>query len=194
MTFFDALSFGHDPDIHFGRNVEDSRKLKVPESSGGMQNQSLDVELNYDRIFSIVKKNVKKHLGKERSGLGLALSDLPATLGAFWQVGGNYIVMNENLVNAMMRVSSSVTEFNCDVYVRLTHEDLHSLGYIDESEASNATEEVVRASFGTDHYAYRMSAGDIWRLYPMLKYVRGGNGTSFRIVSTFDSSSTSYIG
>lgn len=194
LNSYEGLNFSFEPDLHFNgdsNNRNDGIKgPKIP----AFENTSLDSELNYDKIFSIVKKNVRKHLGKERSGLGLALADLPSTLGAYWQVGGNYIVMNENLVNAMMRISKSVTEFNSYVYVILTHEYLHSLGYIDENDARNVTAEVVKAAFGTEHHAYRMSSGDLWRIYPTLKYVPSGNGTDFRIVGTFDSSSTSYIG
>ena len=84
--------------------------------------ESLDNLMDYDRIFSIVKKSVKTVLGKERSGLGLALSDLPVTLGAFWQVGGNYIVMNEVLVKAMSRIAKTPREFNSFVYTILTPE------------------------------------------------------------------------
>ena len=194
MFSLNDLHFSFEPDLHFNGDRDDKgeapRKQSLPEAV----NHSLDIELNYDKIFNIVKKNVKEQLGKERSGLGLALSDLPPTLGAYWQVGGNYIVMNENLVKAMMRISKSVTEFNSYIYVILTHEYIHSLEYIDEMEARKATAEVAKASFGADHFAYRMSAGDLWTLYPMLKYVPGGNGSEFRIVDTFDSSSTSYIG
>ena len=69
----------------------------------GINNQneiSMNERMSYDSIFMIVKKAVKAVTGQERSGLGLALSNLPAGLGAFWQVGGNYIVMNDLLINA----------------------------------------------------------------------------------------------
>lgn len=195
MLSLNELFLGFQPDIHFGnRNKESGSEKQMPEHPPVGRNDSLDTELNYDRIFSIVKHDVKKYTGKERSGLGLALSDLPSTLGAFWQVGGNYIVMNESLVRAMTRISKSTTEFNSYIYVILTHEYLHSLGYIDEMEARRMTAFVARSSFGTEHHAYTMSSGDLWTLYPMLKYVRGGNGETFRIVGSFDSSSTSYIG
>ncbi len=188
------LNLSFEPDLHFNGDLNKKSVAAKKESFHETENRSLDVELNYDRIFRLVKKNVREHLGKERSGLGLALSDLPPTLGAYWQVGGNYIVMNENLVKAMARIAKSAAEFNSYVYVILTHEYVHSLGYIDEMEARKVTAEVVKAAFGTEHFAYRMSAGDLWTLYPMLKYVPGGNGSTFRIVDTFDSSSTSYIG
>lgn len=155
--------------------------------------ESLDSVMDYDRIFSIVKKSVKAVLGKERSGLGLALSDLPVTLGAFWQVGGNYIVMNEVLVNAMSKIAKTTREFNSYVYTILTHEYLHSVGYIDEFQARQMTSFVARQTFGPDHPAVTMSSGDIWKQYPSFLSLRGGDGSVLRIISRFDTDSTSYI-
>ena len=154
---------------------------------------SLDSRMDYDSIFEVVKESVRYVTGKERSGIGLALSDLPSTLGAYWQVGGNYIVMNENLVRAMLKLSGSEREFNSFIYMILAHEYIHSLGYIDEMEAREMTARVSRAAFGEKHHAARMSAGDVWTMYPQLKYAGSGNGSSLRIVSKFDSSATSYI-
>lgn len=154
---------------------------------------SLDSKMDYDKVFNVVKSSVRHATGKERSGLGLALSDLPATLGAFWQVGGNYIVMNQILIEAMSRLTGSVREFNSFVYMILTHEYLHSLGYIDEMEARKMTAEVALKSFGKDHPAFTMSNGDLWTLYPQLRMLSGGTGQNLRIIGNFDSSSTSYI-
>lgn len=189
------LFLGLKPDIHFGDHGGSEKSEDIVKRFGGnVENHALDVELDYDKVFRIVKQDVRKVLGKERAGIGLALSNLPSTLGAYWQVGGNYIVMNESLVSAMSGIAKSVAEFNSYVYVILMHEYLHSLGYIDEMDARRMTAHVVKSAFGSEHFAYAMSAGDIWTIYPMLKYVRGGNGENFRIVNTFDSSSTSYIG
>lgn len=154
---------------------------------------SLDGKMDYDRIFTIVKSTVRKATGKERSGLGLALSDLPATLGAFWQVGGNYIVMNQVLIDAMTSMTSSPREFNSFIYMILTHEYLHSLGYIDEMDARNMTAIVARKAFGEEHPVFRMSNGDLWSLYPELMNLSGGRGETIRIIGNFDRSSTSYI-
>ncbi len=154
---------------------------------------SLDRKMDYDRIFSIVKSTVRSVTGKERAGLGLALSDLPATLGAFWQVGGNYIVMNQVLIDAMSKLTGSSREFNSFVYMILTHEYLHSLGFIDEMVAREMTAKVALKSFGKNHPAFTMSNGDLWSLYPQLRMLNGGTGQSMKIIGNFDSSSTSYI-
>ncbi len=154
---------------------------------------SLDGKMDFDKVFSVVKATVRAALKKERSGLGLALSDLPATLGAFWQVGGNYIVMNQVLIDAMTRLTSTPREFNSFIYMILTHEYLHSLGYIDEMEARQMTAIVAKKAFGVNHPAFIMSNGDLWSLYPELRTVSGGIGSKMKIIGNFDSSSTSYI-
>ncbi|MHB1493542.1 MAG: hypothetical protein ACYCSG_00945 [Thermoplasmataceae archaeon] len=154
---------------------------------------SLEGSMNIDSIFSIVKKSVKNVIGKERSGLGLAFSNLPWNLGAFWQVGGNYIVMNEGLVNSMKGLSKSEEEFNSFIYMILAHEYIHSLGFIDELEARRMTAIVATRTFGKDHIVSKMSTGDIWSLYPDLKYSPSGNGEELRFIRNFDSSTTSYI-
>ena len=138
-------------------------------------------------------ESVKNVIGKERSGLGLAFSNLPWNLGAFWQVGGNYIVMNEGLVNSMKGLSKSEEEFNSFIYMILAHEYIHSLGYIDELEARRMTAIVATRTFGKDHIVSKMSTGDIWSLYPDLKYSPSGNGEELRFIRNFDSSTTSYI-
>ncbi len=70
--------------------------------------------------------------GSNGPGLGLGLSNLPPYVGAYWQVTGNLIVLNEGLVAAMRANATSPLEFNSFVYVILAHEYLHSLGYLDE--------------------------------------------------------------
>ena len=154
----------------------------------------LDAEMDFDSVFSVVKKTVKRVTGKGRSGLGLALSNLPAGLGAFWQIGGNYIVMNEILLDAMKQITKNTREFNSFVYLILTHEYLHSVGYINEEEARIMTHNVAEATFGKDHPASVMSADDLWKQYPVLLSLRGGDGSLLKIVSKFDMDSTSYIG
>ena len=158
-----------------------------------VQDFSLEGPMDYDMIFHVVKGSVKAVTGKERAGLGLALSDLPPTLGAYWQVGGNYIVINEALVNEMARISHNPLEFNSFVYMILTHEYLHSVGYIDELSARRMTATVAGKTFGTEHPAFRMSNNDVWRLYPQLLGVKGGDGSSLKIITKFDSSSLSYF-
>ena len=150
----------------------------------------LDGSLDYDGVFGIVRAAVRRALGIERPGLGLALSDLPPGLGAYWQVTGNVIVLNEGLVRTMRARAESLREFNSFVYVILAHEYLHALGYLDEGSVRPVTAQVTRAAFGPDHPATRMAEGDLWRMYPFLASAPGGNGQRLRIVPGFDSGST----
>jgi hypothetical protein len=139
----------------------------------------------------VVRGAVRKTLGLERPGLGLALSDLPPGLGAYWQVTGNLIVLNEGLVETMRRHATSPTEFNSFVFVILAHEYLHALGYLDEASVRPVTAEVAQHVFGPDHPAYRMAAGDLWKMYPFLQLAPRGHGQHFRVISRFDLDTTS---
>lgn len=152
--------------------------------------RTLDAPADYDAVFRVVRDAVRQVLGIERPGLGLGLSNLPPQLGAYWQVTGNLIVMNEGLVNAMRANADSPTELNSFVYVILAHEYLHSLGYLDESAVRAVTARVTRTAFGPDHPATKMAEGDLWRLYPFLAYAPGGNGRRLKVVTKFDLDTT----
>lgn len=177
-----------------------SPRISGPDVMGGELNTiapysyALDAQMDYDSIFSVVRKAVRFAINRERSGLGLILSDLPAALGAFWEVGGNYIVLNELLVNVMRRMARSERELNSYIFVVLAHEYLHAIGYIDESEVRRATAFVTNKAFGKDHPTTAMAMGDMWQMYPFLRLAEGGRGTRTRVVGKFDTESTrSYI-
>jgi hypothetical protein len=151
---------------------------------------TLDAPADYDAVFRVVRDAVRHVLGIERPGLGLGLSNLPPQLGAYWQVTGNLIVMNEGLVNAMRANAETPTELNSFIYVILAHEYLHSLGYLNERSVRAVTARVTRTAFGPDHPATRMAHGDLWRLYPFLAYAPGGNGQRLKVVTKFDLDTT----
>ncbi len=150
----------------------------------------LEGPASFDTVFRVVRAAVRRVLGIERPGLGLALSNLPPGLGAYWQVAGNVIVMNEGLVETMRARATSPLELNSFVYVILAHEYLHSLGYLDEGGVRSVTAEVTVAAFGPDHPAARMADGDLWRIFPFLSMAPGGDGSRIRIVPRFDLAST----
>jgi hypothetical protein len=155
---------------------------------------ALDEWMDYDGIFRVVRDSTRAVLGRERPGLGLALSDLPPSLGAYWPVTGNLIVLNEGLVETMRRHAGSPRVFNSFVYVILAHEYLHTLGYLAESQVRPATAYVARHAFGPDHPATRMAEGDLWRMFPFLAEAPPGRGDRLRVVPGFDRDSTfSYI-
>ena len=105
-----------------GRPAPRGNRALRPPSAPAFAETALDAPLNFDHVFRVVRSTVRGVLGRERPGLGLALSDLPASLGAYWPVTGNLIVMNESLVDAMRAHARSPREFNSFVYVILAHE------------------------------------------------------------------------
>ncbi len=154
----------------------------------------LDAPADYDTVFRVVRAAVRRTLGIERPGLGLALSDLPPGLGAYWQVTGNLIVLNESLVETMRQHAGSPQELNSFVFVILAHEYLHALGYLDEAAVRPVTAEVARTVFGPEHPAARMAAGDLWSMFPYLASAPRGVGRHLKVVSRFDlDASASYI-
>jgi hypothetical protein len=154
----------------------------------------LENPADYDAVYRVVRAAVRQVLGTERPGLGLALSNLPPQLGAYWQVTGNLIVLNEGLVEAMREHARTPLEVNAFVFVVLAHEYLHALGYLDEEAVRRVTARVARGAFGPDHLATRMAEGNLWQMYPFLAYAPPGNGRRFRVVRGFDlASSETYI-
>ena len=148
---------------------------------------------DYNSIFSLVRKAVKNTLKKERVGLGLALADLPSQLGAFWEVGGNYIVMNKNLLDALKYANRPRDEINSFIFVILMHEYLHSLGTLDEYKARAMTARICATIFEEGHPAYELATKDPWQVYPFLMQVPNGKRENFKIVGNFDSDTVSYI-
>lgn len=150
----------------------------------------LDARADYDTVFRVVRGAVRYALGIERPGLGLGLSNLPPQLGAYWQVTGNLIVLNEGLVETMRAHARSPAELNSFLYVILAHEYLHALGYLDEGAVRAVTARVTRVAFGADHLATHMAEGDLWRLYPFLSSAPGGDGRRLKVVTRFDLATT----
>lgn len=147
--------------------------------------------MGWDQIFRVVRRAAEAVLGRERYGLSLALADLPPSLGAYWQVTGNFIVMNQGMID-LMRRRGSPREFNSFVFVVLTHEYLHTLGFLDEASARRLTAQVTRASFGANHLATRMAEGDLWQMYPEFATIAPGDGRRIRPVRDFDRAATDH--
>jgi hypothetical protein len=150
----------------------------------------LEHPADYDAVFRVVRGAVRYALGIERPGLGLGLSNLPPQLGAYWQVTGNLIVMNEGLVEMMRANARSPLELNSFVYVILAHEYLHSLGYLDERAVRQVTAQVTRTAFGPSHATTRMAEGDLWQMYPFLSAAPRGDGSRLKVVTRFDLATT----
>jgi len=111
--------------------------------------EQLEKSRDYGDLFEIVKKVVKRKLGRERAGLMLYLGNLPLHIGAFHGVGSNGIVINKRLLNTISFNSS--IEINSYIFTLLLHEYLHSLGYMNERQVRRLVYEICKEAFGEDH-------------------------------------------
>ncbi len=170
------------PAINFPVNTEMGRIIS-----------KLEAKVDFDGIFSMVKETVKAGIGKERVGIGLAMTDLPNALGAFWEVGGNYIVMNDNIVRAIRIAVKTEKEFNSFIFVILMHEYIHTLGFVDEVETRKLTADICSKFFEEHHPVHVLANSDPWEVYPFLKQIPRSGDPTIRFVSKFDSDTTSYI-
>ena len=149
----------------------------------------LDQARNYDDVFAVVRESVRRVLGKERVGLGLGLSELPAQIGAYWQVTGNIIILNERLIR-VLDATEPQAERTAYLYVVILHEYLHSLGFLDERTDRQIVSRVAGQSLGEDHLASKLARGDLWEMFPQLRGAGTGDGQRVKIVRGFDSEST----
>jgi hypothetical protein len=150
---------------------------------------------SYDELFETVKRVVESELGRHRAGLALVLTDMPNTVGAYYPVGSNAIVLNRALINAMKVVIKNEKEVNSFVFMVLMHEYLHSLGFLDEFEVRRKCQAISKNAFGVGHLTSKMAIGNWLEMYPqLLSVVQRLNPNSFERVDKFDSSSMSYIG
>jgi hypothetical protein len=149
----------------------------------------LDTARNYDEVFAVVRESVRRVLGKERVGLGLGLSELPAQIGAYWQVTGNIIILNERLIR-VLDATEPQAQRTAYLYVVILHEYLHSLGFLDERTDRQVVSRVAGKALGEEHPAARMARGDLWEIFPQLRGAGTGDGQRVKIVRGFDSEST----
>ncbi|MCI4353387.1 MAG: hypothetical protein L3K14_08440 [Thermoplasmata archaeon] len=149
----------------------------------------LDQARNYDDVFTVVRESVRRVLGRERVGLGLGLSELPAQVGAYWQVTGNIIVLNERLIR-VLDATEPQAQRTAFLYVVILHEYLHSLGFLDERRDREVVSRVATQALGEDHAAAVLARGDLWEIFPQLRGAGTGDGQRVKIVRGFDSEST----
>lgn len=126
----------------------------------------LDDCKDFADVFKLVKKSVKKVLGRSRVGLMLYLSDLPPQVGAYYVVGSNGIVLNRAVLDTLTAAGKSKKEVNCYLYSILLHEYLHSLGLTEEQEVRRLVYKVTNETFGEGHPATQMALRGPWRLFP----------------------------
>jgi len=118
----------------------------------------------FREVWKIVRETVRVTLGKHRLGMLLFLDDLPLHLGAYHQLGTNNIVLNRSLFNIVEAVTKSKKLVNAFVYSILTHEYLHSLGHISETQVRSLVYDISKQCFGKDHIITTLSEKTPWSL------------------------------
>ncbi len=171
-----------------------ARVLKKMEMS-----ENLDKSFNFSEVFQLVKKSVKTSLGRRRTGLMLGLADLPEYIGAFHQMGSNFIVMNRLLLEQITHLAKDRRHLNAYVYYTLLHEYLHTLGYVDEGEVRRLTRQICGQILGQDHPATRLAVDGPAVMFPEITFQQHGEMRTrrlpkFEIVREFEKEYKSYIG
>jgi hypothetical protein len=160
--------------------------------------ERLDHSFDFSEVFVLVKRSVKSSLGRRRVGLMLGLADLPDYIGAFHQMGSNFIVMNRSLLDQVTRLAKDRRYLNAYVFYTLLHEYLHTLGYVDEGEVRRLTRQITAQVLGPDHPATRLAVEGPAAVFPELQFthhalVRSRKLPRFEIVREFEREYRSYV-
>ena len=152
-------------DFQPNRLVRDSEpKAKEELTEVESYRTRIDEAEGFSGVWELVKETVKATLGEHRLGMLLFLDDLPLHLGAYHQVGTNNIVLNRSLLNIVETVTKSRKQVNAFVYSILTHEYLHALGHISESEVNSLVYDISKQCFGEDHIVTTLAEKTPWIL------------------------------
>ena len=160
--------------------------------------ESLDRSFNFSEVFQLVKTSVRSSLGRRRTGLMLGLADLPEYIGAFHQMGSNFIVMNRVLLNQVTHIAKDRRQVNAYVYYTLLHEYLHTLGYVDEGQVRKLTREICGRILGPDHPATKLAVDGPAIVFPEMSFqhhseLRSRRLPKFEIVREFEKEYRNYV-
>ena len=144
------------------RNRKSKTKKKVPNVE--IYSSKIEEAEDFSDVWEIVKETVNACLGKQRSGMLLFLDDLPLHLGAYHQLGTNNIVLNRSLVNIVEAITKSKKLVNAFVYSILTHEYLHALGHVSETEVRSLVWDISKECFGEKHIISILAEKTPWVL------------------------------
>ena len=151
---------------------------------------------DFSCIFELVKAAVEITINKRRVGLILGLSDLPSYIGAFHQVGSNFIVMNKKLLKQVMRIGDKKL-INAYIFHVLLHEYIHSLGYLNEQNTQTLTYAISEKILGEDHQATmiaRYGIGSVLSNIGKLEYYEPEGIGDIEIVEDFENDNMNYFG
>ena len=148
------------------KRLEEDNRKKTDNNLSNIKRYcaKIDAAEGFNGIWEIVKDTVKVSLGKHRLGMLLFLDDLPLHLGAYHQLGTNNIVLNRTLVNIVDSVTKSKKIVNAFVYSILTHEYLHALGHVSESEVRSLVYKISKKCFGEDHIVTSLAEKTPWSI------------------------------
>ncbi len=171
--------------------------METPYTGIGIS-EGLDRSFNFSEVFQLVKRSVKSSLGKRRTGLMLGLADLPEYIGAFHQMGSNFIVMNRSLLEQVTHIAKDRRYLNAYVFYTLLHEYLHTLGYVDEGEVRRLTRQICAKALGSDHPATRLAADGPAVVFPEITFqhhaeLRSRRLPKFEIVREFEREYKTYV-
>lgn len=150
--------------------------------------------LDFSCILSLVKEAVESTIGRRRVGLSLALADLPTHIGAFHQLGSNFIVMNKTLLEKVVQ-SGNKKLINSYIFHILLHEYLHSLGYVDEEKTQFLSYAISRKILGADHLATLIARYGIGSVLSNLgQAYESSESPVIEIIEEFETDNLNYLG
>ena len=152
----------------------------------------LDKSKDFQEIFSLVKKVVKKIMNEARVGLMLVLASLPAKIGAYHEVGSNSIVLNRRILDAVIKSGKTLREINSYIFTILLHEYLHSLGHLDERQVQEISYKVTSNTFGENHPTTRFVLNGLID-NQVSRFIDTKNGEMPQIIPDLENTSQSYI-
>lgn len=146
-------------------------------------------------VFGVVKAAVEKTIHKRRGGLLLGLSYLPNQIGAFYQVGSNFIVMNKSLLEDVLKTRDREL-INSYVFHIILHEYLHSLGFLDEQQTGELVQAITEEALGSEHPATLIAKHGISSMLPDIgRFERHANRKwNLEIVQDFEVDDLDYLG
>jgi len=151
---------------------------------------------DFSCIFDMIKRAVEMTMGKRRVGLILGLSDLPNYVGAFHQMGSNFIVMNKRLLKEIIR-SGNRDLINAYIFHVLLHEYIHSLGYMNEQKVQVLTHAISEKVLGPGHPATliaKYGIGSVFSNISRLDHYEPRRIRNIEIVEDFERDNLNYFG
>jgi len=151
---------------------------------------------DFSCIFHLVKSSVEMTIDKRRVGLILGLTDLPNYVGAFHQMGSNFIIMNKRLLKEIIR-SGNRDLINAYIFHVLLHEYIHSLGYMNEQKVQVLTHAVSEKVLGPDHPATliaKYGIGSVFSNISRLEHYKPRRIKNIEIVEDFERDNLNYFG